>query len=187
MTYDLVLCGVGGQGVLSVAAIIARGAMMEGLKVKQGEVHGMSQRGGAVTATMRISSEEIYSDLISTGQADMILSMEPLESLRQISYLKKNGQLVTAKDPFINISGYPQEEKLLKVIQDIPSSIIIDTKSLALEAGSQRAQNMVLVGSASKFLPIKEDIFLKAIENVFFRKGEKIVKINKDAFILGRK
>ncbi|MDA3809802.1 MAG: indolepyruvate oxidoreductase subunit beta [Spirochaetaceae bacterium] len=186
MTYDIVLCGVGGQGILSVAAIIAKGAMMENLQVKQAEVHGMSQRGGAVIATLRISSEKIFSDLIAEGSADMILSMEPLESLRHSKYLKKGGQLITGKDPFLNISDYPDEENLFKVINDIPNSIIIDTKTLAIEAGSQRAQNIVLVGSASKVLPIKEGTFLQAIEDVFFRKGESIVDINKKAFLLGR-
>jgi len=146
----------------------------------------MSQRGGAVIATMRISSGEIFSDLISEGQADMILSMEPLESLRHINYLKKGGQLITGKDPFVNIPQYPDAEELYSVIGSIPSSMVIDTKSLAVEAGSQRAQNMVLVGSASKVLPIKEDTFLKAIENVFSRKGEDVVEINKKAFVLGR-
>lgn len=186
MTYDIVLCGVGGQGVLSLAAIIAKGAMLENLHVKQAEVHGMSQRGGAVIATMRISSEEIYSDLIAEGSADMILSMEPLESLRHIKYLKKDGQLITGKEPFLNIPDYPENEKLYRIINGVPSSMIIDTNTLAVEAGSKRAQNIVLVGSASKVLPIKEDTFLKAIEDVFTRKGEKIVEINKKAFLLGR-
>lgn len=186
MKYDIVLCGVGGQGVLSVAAIIAKGAMMEGLKVKQAEVHGMSQRGGAVIATMRISSDEIYSDLISEGQADMVLSMEPLESLRHIQYLKKGGQLITAEDPFINIPDYPETEELYRSIRGIPGSMIIDAKNLAVEAGSQRAQNMVLVGSASKVLPVKKETFLQAIEDVFSRKGEDIVEINKKAFLMGR-
>jgi len=186
MTYDIVLCGVGGQGVLSLAAIIAKGAMMEKLHVKQAEVHGMSQRGGAVIATMRISSEEIYSDLIAEGSADMILSMEPLESLRHIKYLKNGGQLISGKDPFLNIPDYPVEEKIYEVINEVPSSMIIDTKTLAVEAGSQRAQNIVLVGSASKVLPIKEETFLQAIEDVFTRKGKDIVEINKKAFLLGR-
>ena len=187
MTYDIVLCGVGGQGVLSLAALIAKGAMMEKLHVKQAEVHGMSQRGGAVIATMRLSSEEIYSDLIAEGSADMVLSMEPLESLRHIKYLKKGGQLITGKEPFLNIPDYPDQEKLYNVIRSVPSSMIIDTKTLALDAGSKREQNIVLVGSASKVLPIKEETFLQAIEDVFTRKGEKIVDINKKAFLLGRK
>ncbi len=186
MTYDIVLCGVGGQGVLSLAAIIAKGAMLENLHVKQAEVHGMSQRGGAVIATMRISADEIYSDLIAEGAADMVLSMEPLECLRHIKYLKKDGQLITGKDPFVNIPDYPGEEELYSIIKNIPSSMIIDTKELAREAGSARAQNIVLVGSASKVLPIKEETFLQAIEDVFTRKGEKIVDINKKAFLLGR-
>ncbi|MBI9098638.1 MAG: indolepyruvate oxidoreductase subunit beta [Spirochaetaceae bacterium] len=187
MTYDIVLCGVGGQGVLSLAAIIAKGAMMERLHVKQAEVHGMSQRGGAVIATLRISSQEIFSDLIPEGAADMILSMEPLESLRHIKYLKKGGALITGKDPFLNIPDYPDEDRLYKEINSVPSSMIIDTKSLALEAGSNRAQNIVLIGSASKVLPIKRETFLKAIEDVFSRKGDDIVEINKKAFLLGRK
>lgn len=186
MTYDIVLCGVGGQGVLSLAAIIAKGAMMEKLQVKQAEVHGMSQRGGAVIATLRISPEEIFSDLIPEGSANMILSMEPLESLRHIKFLKIGGQLITGRDPFINIPDYPEMETLYKEIEKFPSSMIIDTKTLAVEAGSARAQNIVLVGSASKVLPIKEDTFLKAIEDVFIRKGEDVVNINKKAFLLGR-
>lgn len=186
MTYDIVLCGVGGQGVLSLAAIIAKGAMMEKLYVKQAEVHGMSQRGGAVIATMRISNDDIFSDLIPEGSADMVLSMEPLESLRHIKYLKKGGQLITGREPFLNIPDYPVEEKLYQVINNIPSSMIIDTKSLALKAGSLRAQNIVLVGTASKVLPIKEETFLQAIEDVFMRKGETVVTMNKKAFLLGR-
>lgn len=186
MTYDIVLCGVGGQGVLSLAAIIAKGAMMENFQVKQAEVHGMSQRGGAVIATLRISTEEIFSDLIPEGSAHMILSMEPLESLRHIKYLKKGGQLITGREPFINIPDYPELEVLYSEIEKFPSSMIIDTKSLALNAGSSRAQNIVLVGSASKVLPIKEETFLQAIEDVFSRKGEAVVNINKKAFSLGR-
>ncbi|MGL1894267.1 MAG: indolepyruvate oxidoreductase subunit beta [Spirochaetaceae bacterium] len=186
MKYDIVLCGVGGQGILSLANIIAKGAMMENYHVKQAEVHGMSQRGGAVIATLRISTEEIYSDLIPHGAADMILSMEPLESLRHIKYLKKGGQLITGKAPFLNIPDYPDEEKLYEGINSIPSSKIIDIKKLALEVGSARSQNIVLIGSASKALPIKEEVFLQAIEDVFSRKGDKVVKTNRSAFLLGR-
>ncbi len=146
----------------------------------------MSQRGGAVIATLRISSEEIYSDLISEGSANMILSMEPLESLRHIKYLKKGGQLITGKDPFINIPDYPSEDDLFRVINSVTSAIIIDIQTLAKEADSGRAQNIVLVGSASRFLPIKKEMLLQAVEDVFKRKGEKIVEINKKAFLLGR-
>lgn len=186
MTYDIVLCGVGGQGVLSLAAIIAKGAMMEKLHVKQAEVHGMSQRGGAVIATMRISSENIYSDLVSEGCANMILSMEPLESLRHLKFLKKGGQLITGKEPFVNIPDYPDNEELYKSIENVPSSMIIDTGKLAKEAGSVRAQNIVLVGRASNFLPINEETFLRAIKDVFVHKGDEIVQINQKAFMLGR-
>lgn len=186
MKFDIVLCGVGGQGILSLANIIAKGAMMEKYHVKQAEVHGMSQRGGAVIATMRLSTEEIYSDLIPHGAADLIISMEPLESLRHIKYLRKGGQLITGKSPYLNIPDYPDENKLYEVIKGIPSSIIIDTKKLAIDAGSTRAQNIVLIGAASKFLPIKEEIFLKAIKEVFYIKGDKVLGINNKAFLQGR-
>jgi len=186
MKYDIICCGVGGQGVLSVAALIAYGAMKAGLAVRQSEVHGMSQRGGAVMSHLRLSDREIKSDLIPQGEGDMILSMEPLEGLRYLDFLRPEGVLVTAVEPFINIPNYPDTEKLLDNIRTLPGSLLVETQKLAREAGLIKATNLVLVGAASKHLPLKEEILLESIRELFSRKGEKIVEANSSAFALGR-
>lgn len=186
MKFDIILSGVGGQGVLSVAGIIATAAMMDGYSVRQSEVHGMAQRGGAVQAHMRISDETIESDLIGKGTADMILSMEPLESLRYIDYLSETGTLITSSNPFKNIPNYPELDKVLDTIKKVPAGTVVDAESLAKEAGSVRATNMVMVGASSEKLPVKEETLMKAIKDIFMRKGEKIVEMNYKAFSLGK-
>ncbi len=187
MKYDMIIAGVGGQGVLSVAAIIASSAMKEGLYVKQSEVHGMSQRGGAVYANLRLSDQPIYSDLIADGTASMILSMEPLESLRYLHYLKDDGYLITSENPERNIPDYPDLNELLQKIRSLPNALTIDAHKLAMEAGSGRATNMVLAGAASHFLPIKPETMENFIKEIFARKGDKVVNINLKAFAMGRK
>ena len=187
MKYDMIIAGVGGQGVLSVAAIIASSAMKEGLYVKQSEVHGMSQRGGAVYANLRLSDQPIYSDLIADGTASMILSMEPLESLRYLHYLKDDGYLITSENPELNIPDYPDLNELLQKIRSLPNALTIDAHKLAMEAGSGRATNMVLAGAASHFLPIKPETMENFIKEIFARKGDKVVDINLKAFTMGRK
>lgn len=184
--YDIILAGVGGQGVLSVAAAVSLAALKDGFKIRQSEVHGMSQRGGAVVANLRISNSEIESDLIPKGNADVVLSMEPLESLRYLDYLKPDGSLITAKEPYTNIPDYPDLEDILKQIRNIKSSIIIDAKELAKEAGSMRAVNMVLVGALSNKIPVKYDSIKEAVKDLFSRKGDKVVEINLKALELGR-
>lgn len=108
MKLDIILSGVGGQGILSIAAIIGEAALEEKLHIKQAEVHGMSQRGGDVQSNLRISSEPIRSDLIARGGADLILSLEPMEALRYLPYLSDTGWIVTNAAPFVNIPNYPQ-------------------------------------------------------------------------------
>ncbi len=184
--YDIILSGVGGQGVLSVAAIITMGAMKEGLLVRQSEVHGMAQRGGAVLAHMRISDKEIPSDLIAKGSADVILSMEPLESLRYTEYLSPKGSIITSKEPLINIPDYPEQDLIQNEIKSFPSNKLINTKELAKEAGSLRAVNMVMVGAASSVIPIKAENLEAAIAEKFESKGSNIVEMNLKAFRLGR-
>lgn len=185
MKYDVILAGVGGQGVLSVAAIIALGAMKEGYQVKQSEVHGMAQRGGAVQAHLRIADTPIPSDLIGSGKADMILSMEPLESLRYLQYLKPEGVFITSENPYENISNYPDIEGIYTSIRRLPSHRLVDAAKLAKEAGSARATNMVMVGAAASNLPVTKEMLLASIEELFASKGEKVVDINKKAFELG--
>jgi indolepyruvate ferredoxin oxidoreductase beta subunit len=186
MKYDIVLAGVGGQGVLSVSAIIASSAMKEGLQVKQSEVHGMSQRGGAVVANLRLSDQPIASDLIPLGSASMILSMEPLESLRYLRYLDPAGVIITSSDPLVNIPDYPQLDGLLASIQTLPNAVLIEAERLSREAGSARATNMVMVGAASHHLPVEVATIEHFIESVFARKGERVVTTNLKAFLAGR-
>ncbi len=186
MKFDIILAGVGGQGVLSVSAIIASSAMQEGLHVKQSEVHGMSQRGGAVVANLRLSDQPIASDLIPFGGASMILSMEPVESLRYLRYLDPAGAVVTSSDPFLNIPDYPPLDGILAAIRGLPGAALIEAERLAREAGSARATNMVLVGAASHRLPVKVETLTHFIETMFARKGEKTVATNLKAFDAGR-
>ena len=113
MKKDIILSGVGGQGILSIAAIIGQAALKDNLYMKQAEVHGMSQRGGDVQSNLRISDRPISSDLIPHGKCDLIISLEPMESLRYVEYLSQDGWLVTNETPFINIPNYPEQEKVM--------------------------------------------------------------------------
>jgi indolepyruvate ferredoxin oxidoreductase, beta subunit len=186
MKYDIVLCGVGGQGVLSLAAAIAGAAMKEGLSVRQSEVHGMAQRGGAVSANLRMSSEPILGDLIPRGGADMILSMEPMESLRYLEWMASGGILVSAKEPFVNIPNYPEPGTLYEAIGRLPRSVLVEAQALAKKAGNARAVNTVLVGAASRYLPLKPESLEAAIAEAFAPKGEALVSVNVSAFRAGR-
>jgi indolepyruvate ferredoxin oxidoreductase beta subunit len=184
--YDVILAGVGGQGVLSVAAVIALGAKKQGLSVRQSEVHGMAQRGGAVQAHLRLSDQRIVSDLIGKASADMILSMEPMESLRYLAYLKAEGVLITSADPVKNIPNYPELDGIYGRIRAVPSARLVEAAELAQASGAARSTNMVMVGAASAHLPVEERNLLEAIEELFSRKGEKVVETNRSAFEKGR-
>lgn len=186
MKYDIILCGVGGQGVLSLGAIIALASMKSGYLVKQSEVHGMAQRGGTVLANLRISDKSIASDLIGNSTAAMILSMEPVESLRYLSYLADDGIVVTSKNKVENIPNYPDLDEIYQAIRSLPSFRLIDSHSLAREAGSTLATNMVMIGAASNSLPLQPIALQDAIREVFKRKGDHVVDVNQKAFELGR-
>ncbi len=186
MKYDIILSGVGGQGVLSVGAIIAHSAMKAGFQVKQSEVHGMAQRGGAVLANLRISDADIASDLIAEGTASMVLSMEPLESLRYIGYLAPDGVLVTSKNPVENIPNYPVIGEIYNQIEKLPAYRMVDSNALAREAGSMLATNMVMVGAAASSLPIEVEVLKSAIGEIFASKGQHVVDVNLKAFKFGQ-
>jgi len=186
MKCDIILAGVGGQGVLSLSAIIASALLRQGWHAKQSEVHGMSQRGGMVQAHLRLSDAPIASDLIPGCSADLVVSMEPLESLRYVSWLAPTGTLITSVDPIRNMDDYPDLDRLLDAIRSIPGSQLVEAERLAREAGSARASNMVLVGATSLRLPVEPEAIEDEIEAVFARKGERIVEINRRAFRLGR-
>ena len=186
MKYDIILAGVGGQGVLSLAAIIAESAMKDGFQVRQSEVHGMSQRGGDVQAHLRISDKPIYSDLIPTGGADMILSMEPLESLRYLTWLKKDGVIITAAGSFVNIPNYPEIQNVYDTLKVLPHTHIVKTAELAKKAGNSRVENMVLIGTALEYLPLKLETVEKTVHDRFASKDMALVDINIKALELGR-
>lgn len=186
MKSDLILAGVGGQGIISIAAAIGIAALKEGYLLKQSEVHGMSQRGGAVQSHLRLSSSEIASDLIPLGKADMIISLEPMEALRYLPWLSSTGWLITSKNPFINIENYPNLELLLEEIRKVRENVIINAESLAKSSGSLRSSNMVMLGAASVYLPIAESAFLQAIREMFSKKSEELVTLNLKAFATGR-
>ncbi len=186
MKQDIILAGVGGQGIISIAFVIASAALEEDLEVKQAEVHGMSQRGGAVQSHLRLSRERIWSDLIPRGQADLILSVEPLEALRYLDFLRPDGMIIASRTPFVNIPDYPEMESVLSGIESIPRHLIIDSEKLAKEAGSSRTQNMVMLGAASGYLMVKEESLKKFLQVLFARHGESVVASNLKAFALGR-
>ena len=152
MKIDIILCGVGGMGALSSAAIISKAALDMGWYMKQAETHGMSQRGGDVQSHLRISDEPIASDLIPEGQCDIILSVEPMEALRYLPFLNKNGWVITNKNPFINIPNYPNQDELMAEINKIPNHIIFDADAIAKEIKNPKGANMVVLGAASKYL-----------------------------------
>lgn len=186
MKTDIILAGVGGQGILSIAAILGAASLNENLYLKQAETHGMSQRGGEVVSHLRISDEPVYSDLIPLGSADLILAVEPLESLRYLPYLKKNGSLVTNATEFKNIGNYPDLEKTFHELSGKLKIVKIDADKIARETGNPKASNMVMLGAASPFIDIDEDIILKAIETVFASKGPDVVESNRQAFHAGK-
>jgi indolepyruvate ferredoxin oxidoreductase, beta subunit len=186
MKRDIILAGVGGQGILSIAAVIGYAALDQGMFLKQSEVHGMSQRGGDVMSNLRISDNEIASDLIPFGQADLIIAVEPLESLRYLPFLSKEGWLITSKKPLKNIPNYPEIEEILEAIEAIPHHILIDADTMAKEAGSVKAMNMVVLGAAAPFLGMSFDHFEDAIKAIFGSKGDEIIELNLKALKAGK-
>ena len=186
MKNDIVLSGVGGQGILSVAAIIGLAAVEKGLYLKQAEVHGMSQRGGDVQSHLRISSKPVASDLIPYGKADLILSVEPMESLRYLPWLSDSGWLVTNSTPFINIPDYPPVNEILDEIRKIRNNRIIDADTIARETGSIKASNVVVLGAASFFIDLPFQTLEDAVKKLFKKKGPEIVELNLKALRAGR-
>jgi len=186
MKNDIILSGVGGQGILSIAATIGLAAVANDLFLKQSEVHGMSQRGGDVQSHLRLSDRPVSSDLIPYGKADIIISVEPMESLRYLPWLSDKGWLVTNSNPFINIPDYPPLEDILNEIKKIKNHLIIDADGIAKESGSARSGNIVILGAASAFIDMPFKSLENAIKALFGRKGDKIVEANLKALNAGR-
>ena len=186
MKKDIILCGVGGDGIVSVAKIISDAALNLGTNVKQSEIHGMSQRGGSVFSHLRISSEPIFADVIPEGKADIILSSEPMEALRYLPYLKKDGWIITSATPFVNIPNYPDMAVINADLDKLPNVIKLDIEQMARDNGVPRSANVILLGAAQKALGIEYHKLEDAIRRVFGRKGEAIVEANIKALALGR-
>lgn len=186
MKTDIILAGVGGQGILSIATILGAAALEDNLYLKQAEVHGMSQRGGDVQSNLRISSNPIFSDLIPRGGADLIVSLEPMEALRYVPFLSKSGWIVTNTAPFVNIGNYPDVDKVLEELGDKGNLVAFDMEAKAKDLLSPRSSNMVLLGAASPFIEISSAKIEDGIRTIFGRKGEKILESNLKAYHAGR-
>lgn len=186
MKKDIILAGVGGQGILTIATIIGDAAAVAGLSLKQAEVHGMSQRGGDVQSNLRLSTDEIYSDLIKEGAADLIISMEPMEALRYLTYLDKEGWVVTSSHPFKNIPNYPDEEALMQELNALPHVAVLPIEDVAKENNMPKSANVILLGMAARYIEILTPEQLReSIARVFASKGAKVVEMNQQAFDLG--
>lgn len=185
MKTDIILAGVGGQGILSIATIIGSAALADGLHLKQAEVHGMSQRGGDVQSNLRISSSPIASDLIPLAGADVIISLEPMEALRYVPYLSEEGWIVTNTTPFVNIPDYPEMTEIDAELMNNPNVVAFDMDAVAKEVATPRASNMVLLGAATPFIGIEPEKIEAGIKAIFGKKGEAIVESNLKAFRAG--
>ena len=186
MKTDIILSGVGGQGILSIATVIGEAALNEGLYIKQAEVHGMSQRGGDVQSNLRISSDPIHSDLIALGKADIIISLEPMEALRYVNYLAPTGWIITNTTPFVNIPNYPDQQAIIDELKKHSNVVLLDVDKMAEELQSSRSANIILLGAASPFLGIEMEKLEAGIRRIFGRKGEEIVETNLKALRAGR-
>ena len=186
MKKDIILAGVGGQGILTIATIIGDAATAAGLNLKQAEVHGMSQRGGDVQSNLRLSTDTIYSDLIKEGAADMIISMEPMEAMRYLSYLNKEGWIITSSNTFKNIPNYPEEEQLNEELNSLSNVMTLAIEDVAKENSMPKSANVILLGMAARYIEILTPEQLReSIGRVFASKGAKVVEMNQQAFDLG--
>jgi indolepyruvate ferredoxin oxidoreductase beta subunit len=185
MKKDIILAGVGGQGILSIAAVIGYAALEQGMYLKQSEVHGMSQRGGDVMSNLRISHDEIASDLIPYGQADLIISVEPLESLRYLPYLASDSWVITSTKPYLKIPNYPDIDQVLEAVAAVPHHIALDADTMAKKIGSAKSANIVILGAASPFLGMAYDTLEHAVRFIFRKKGDHVIHLNLEALRAG--
>ena len=184
---NILLVGVGGQGILLAAEILSETVMLAGYDVKKSEIHGMSQRGGSVVSHVRYG-KEVFSPMVPEGEGDVLFGFELMESYRALPLLKAGGTVVvndlTIAPPSVLIGQEQYPEGLAQKIKElVPDCILVDGQNLALEAGNARAANTVLLGAVSKRLDIEEKYWLESIERMVPRKA---LAVNLKAFELGR-
>lgn len=184
MKQDIIFAGVGGQGIVSIASLLVEAASLAGLHAKQNEVHGMAQRGGAVSCHVRISTETIWADIIPKGSADYILSTEPMEALRYVDLLKPDGVIITSNQPVRNIA-YPDESKIFDAIKKHAGSVIVDTAAITSELHNPKVQNIAMLGALLEKMGILREGVEGFISKRFASKGEKVVDINLKALKMG--
>jgi indolepyruvate ferredoxin oxidoreductase beta subunit len=189
-TFNIVLAGVGGQGILLAAEIIGTAAVEDGLNVRVSEIHGMAQRGGAVTSTVRIG-DDVFAPTVMEGQADMLVGFEPLETLRNLLYCSKKTHILLSDErippPELAAKNlkYPEMNDILERIKSFSKRIcLVKTSELAKKAGSALTQNVVLVGASAGLgvMPIKTESLLEALRILV---PPKHVEANVKGFTLG--
>lgn len=187
-TLNILLSGVGGQGVLLASTILSNAALNQGLDIKQSEVHGMSQRGGSVVSHVRIGNA-VHSPIVPEGQCDILVGFEPLEGLRHAHNVRKDGVVIYAIDRInpstvsAGFAAYPEDMDQRFAAFPI-KKVPVDAGTLAAQAGNRRSANVVLVGALSKYVDFPEEVWQKALAASI---PAKLLELNKVAFDLGRK
>ena len=190
-TVNVSLVGVGGQGILLTANLLADAAALSGLDVKKSEIHGMAQRGGSVISSVRFG-DEVHSPIIPEGQSDVLVAFDRLEGLRWQGFLAKGGKVLMNNVDLVPVtvsSGLQQpvtdfEARLAKAVPDV---IMVDAAKIADEVGNARTMNMVIAGALSALVPFEEAKWLEAMERMLTGPKAKLLPVNKEAFARGRK
>ena len=182
----IIVAGVGGQGTITLAQLILGAAWRSKYHCLQSEVHGMSQRGGAVNAHIVFDSQPVTSPTIEEGSADLLIGMEPLETLRYVHMVKKEGNIISSLSPIVNMGNYPEESTVIDAVKKVDDIHLVDTDACSKELKNRHAGNVILLGMASKFLPMEQELWLSIFEERFKVKGDKIIQKNKEAFEYGR-
>ena len=184
--HGIVLSGVGGQGVLSLAQILLEALRRSGLHALQSEIHGMSQRGGSVHAQVCYAETPLTSPIIDEGCADLLIALEPLEALRYVSMLRLSGHLIVAEEPQTDMAGYPPLDDIYAALKAVSGAHLVDTEDLARRLNHRQAGGMALLGMASRFLPVADAVWREIIAQRFEAKGARVTEKNLEAFEAGR-
>lgn len=190
-TINVNLVGVGGQGIILTADMLAKAAALAGYEVKKSEIHGMSQRGGSVTSQVRFG-DRVASPIIQTGTSDVLVAFDRLEAIRMAGELAPDGKAVVANVDLVPVTvssgAQPAVENLAaRLDAALPGASVVDAMAIARDqVGNDRTMNMVLAGALSRFLPIPEDKWLEAMRLMLTGTKARLLPANEKAFALGR-